>query len=99
MHKINNRRSVPDFSPQQPKSEFLHIHKFAVIAVELHQFVMSATLHYAPFMQHAYHVGVGNSREAVSYDQSRAVLHQGIKSRLNKLLALAGAGRGRPGEN
>ena len=66
----------------------LHVVQFTVITVDGHQFVVTALLHYASFVQHVYLVGVLYCRQAVGYGYGRARLHKPLQCVLHKSLAL-----------
>ena len=64
------------------------------MAVQGHQLVVGSALNDASFVHDAYLRRVSDCRQAVGYDQSRAVLHEAVEGLLHELLALAVEGRG-----
>ena len=64
-------------------SERLHVVQLTIIAINGQQFFMCSTFNDAPFVQHAYLVGILNGRQAVGNGHRGACFHQSFKGVLH----------------
>lgn len=61
----------------------LHLDEAGVVAVEREELVVGAAFDDASFVEHTYLGCVLDGREAVGYDQCRAVLHESVEGLLH----------------